>query len=47
MKTLDTALTPGLSFPSAHLFEGDRLSRVLSGFPTSYLTPSVMTWQNN
>ena len=34
----DIVLTPGLSFSSAHLFESDRLSRVLSGFPTSYST---------
>ena len=38
-KPLDIALTPSLSFLSTHLFEGDRPSRVLSGFPTSYSTP--------
>ena len=36
----NTALTPSLFFLSAHLFEGDRPLRVLSGFPTSYSTPS-------
>ena len=34
----DIVLTPGLSSLSTYLFEGDRLSRVLSAFPTSYST---------
>ena len=44
-RPLDIALTSGLSFLSAHLFEDDRLLRVLSRFPTSYLTPSSFSLQ--
>ena len=38
-------LTPGLFFLSTYLFKGNRLSRVLSRFPTSYSAPSSFPLQ--